>query len=92
MNLYGKTAKMHLPLQNRDDEFLSNFITQMYQSATMYNMPAKEVKSKDSATAPSSARKEIAHGVVQQQSSYGFPQQNSSGFIIQGEKDTVDDN
>ena len=30
MNLQGRQATMHQPLQNHDNDYLSNFITQMY--------------------------------------------------------------
>ena len=32
LELHGTQAKIHHPLQNHDQDYLSNFITQMYQT------------------------------------------------------------
>ena len=34
ITLHGKQVKMHQPLQNHDNDYLSNFITQMYHTTT----------------------------------------------------------
>ena len=34
--LQGKRKPMHQPLQNHDNDYLSNFITQMYQTTTQH--------------------------------------------------------
>ena len=48
INLHGKSAKMHQPLQNHDQDYLSNFITQMYQTtAIQYPNQAKKDKQEE---------------------------------------------
>ena len=39
LELQGTQAKMHHPLQNQDPDYLSNFITQMYQTAAHNEVP-----------------------------------------------------